>query len=63
MYRTMPVHWQMWKWKVYGRRNWSARCWRDDPYLTDDEFVDDDGYSHKEDMNIDDLENDYFLDE
>ena len=35
----------------------------DDPYLTDDELVDGDGYSHKEDMNIDDLENDYFLDE
>ena len=35
----------------------------DDPYLMDDEFVDDDRDSEEEDMDIDDLENDYFLDE
>ena len=34
-----------------------------DPYLTDDKSVDDDRDSEEEDMNIDDLENDYFLDE
>ena len=31
--------------------------------LTDDKCVDDDQDSEEEDMDIDDLENDYFLDE
>ena len=31
--------------------------------IADDEFVDDDRISEEKDMNIDDLENDYFLDE
>ena len=35
----------------------------DDPYLTDDEFVDGDRDSEEEDMGIGDLENDYYLDE
>ena len=33
------------------------------PYLTDEQFIDDDRDSEEEDMDIDDLENDYFLDE
>ena len=35
----------------------------DGPYLVDDEFADDDRDSEEEDMDIDDLEDDYFLDE
>ena len=35
----------------------------DDPYLTDNEFVDGDRDTEEEDMDRDDLENDYFLDE
>ena len=35
----------------------------DDRYLTDGEFVDDDQESKEEYMDIDDLEDDYFLDE
>ena len=33
------------------------------PYLTDEQIIDDDRDSEEEDMDIDDLENDYFLDE
>ena len=35
----------------------------DHPYLTDNEFFDDGRDSEEEYMDIDDLENDYFLDE
>ena len=35
----------------------------DGHYLVDDEFADDDRDSEEEDMDIDDLEDDYFLDE
>ena len=33
------------------------------PYLTAEQFIDHDRDSDEEDMDIDDLENDYFLDE
>ena len=46
--------------KVYRRRN-SEQDVEDDPYLTDGEFVDDDWDSEEEDMDIEDLENDYFF--
>ena len=35
----------------------------DDPYLTNNGFVDDDWDNEEGDMDIDDLKNDYFLDE